>query len=228
LEADAPATARKNLEFLQEHAESGSTDAPRKVRVMFLVSPAELSGEGGKVTSIRVEHSALEMDSRGTPRAKGTGKFSDLEVDLVFKAIGYRGVPIEGVPFHESWGIIPNTAGRVLTAADSEEVVPSQYVVGWAKRGPTGLIGTNNADSKLTVKAMVEDLPGRVAEALGGDASRVMPELLTSRGVDYVSYEDWTRLDAWEVAEGSRRGKDRYKLTSIEAMMERITALRSG
>ena len=226
LEADAPASAKKNLDILVEQSKKGEGDAPRKVRCRFLVSPVSFAGEDGRVTSVRLEHGALSADDKGTPRARGTGRFSDEPVDLVFKAIGYRGVPIPGVPFDEGWGTVPNVGGRVTAARESEVPLEGQYVVGWAKRGPTGLIGTNNADSKATVACLLEDVANRSAPALEpGHADRTTA-LLKSKGVDFVTYEDWKRLDAHEIARGEEQGKVRAKVTSVAEMMEIVNRLR--
>ena len=105
-------------------------------------------------------------------------------------------------------------------------MVEGQYVVGWAKRGPTGLIGTNNADSKATVARMLEDLEGRAAPALPDGDEGTIVSLLRERGVDFVTFEDWQRLDAHERAEGEKLGKVRQKLTSIDEMMRVVRDLR--
>ena len=136
---------------------------------------------------------------------------------------GYRGEPIPGVPFHEAWGIIPNEAGRVVEM-ESREPVDRLYVVGWAKRGPTGLIGTNSKDSHATVAAMLEDIDGASAPMRSTDAGIV--DLLTSRGVDYVTYADWERLDQDEITRGEAVGKIREKYTTVADMMAAIHRLR--
>lgn len=226
LEKDAPASAKKNLQILIDQSAAGPGSHARKVQCRFLVSPVSFAGEGGRVTSVRLEHGELEADKHGTPRACGTGRFTDEPVDLVFKAIGYRGVPIAGVPFDESWGIVPNVGGRVVTERGSDVPIPGQYVVGWAKRGPTGLIGTNNADSKATVASLLEDVANRQAPPLPAGHERRITTLLADREVDVVSYADWKRLDAHELARGAELGKVREKLTSVDAMMDVVRELR--
>ena len=183
-------------------------------------------GENGKTTGVRIERNELYADDSGTPRPRGTGETYDLDVDLLFKAVGYRGVPIEGVPFHERWGVIPNDEGRVLDSEDGA-VVPNQYVVGWAKRGPSGLIGTNGPDSEATVAKLLEDVEGKKAEtAPEKDPERIVA-LLRERGVDYVTFADWELLDAEETRLGEAKGKVREKFTTVESMMEAINRLRS-
>jgi ferredoxin--NADP+ reductase len=145
--------------------------------------------------------------------------------DLVLAAVGYFGVPLEGVPFDQRRGVIPNREGRVLESPTGDPV-PGLYVVGWAKRGPTGLIGTNSPDSRATIQALVEDaLENRIPVV---SASEVTAGLLEARGIDYATFEDWQRLDAFELAEGRKRGKVRHKLHDVDEMMERIRALRDA
>ena len=143
----------------------------------------------------------------------------------MFKAVGYRGVPLPGVPFHERWGILPNDEGRLQTEPDGE-IVPGQYVVGWAKRGPTGLIGTNSPDSTATVKKMIEDIDGMTAPADSARAPERIVELLRERGVDFVSFDDWTMLDEDEVRLGEAQSKVREKYTTLASMMAAIRRLR--
>ena len=131
-----------------------------------------------------------------------------------FSSIGYRGVPIPGVPFREDWGLIPNDAGRVLHEAGGQ-VLPGQYVVGWAKRGPSGLIGSNRPDSKATVEAFLEDLPSLERASGGSD----LGDLLDQRGVAWVSWDDWLKLDAEELRLGEERGKVREKFISVPEML---------
>src|SRR5690606_24530462 len=153
----------------------------------------------------------------GTPRPRGLDEHCVEAVELVFKAIGYRGTEIPGVPYHPSWGIIPNDEGRVLTGPGGERV-PGQYVVGWAKRGPSGLIGTNSPDSKATVGLMIEDLPVLKVKPLPADDAAAVPDLLRARGIAYVTYQDWQRLDELEQARGKEIGCVRCKFTDIPAM----------
>ena len=223
----APRSAKRNVEFLQKHAQKkpvGQVD--RRAGCMFCVSPAEFVGDdSGRVTKIRLQRSELVPDEHGVPRPKPAEQFEEHEVDLVLKAIGYRGVPIEGVPFDECKGVIANDGGRVLDRPGGE-VVPGAYVVGWAKRGPTGLIGTNSPDSKETVMRMLSDLRDREpSEAANRDRDAVL-ELLESRGVDVVTFQDWRRLDAFEVAEGARVGKVRRKIVGVDEAVSTLNRLR--
>ncbi|MEM7202506.1 MAG: FAD-dependent oxidoreductase [Planctomycetota bacterium] len=227
LEGDAPRSAGRNVSYLRKQSEAGADATTRQVRCRFLVSPVEFVGDGDRVTAVRLQRNELVAGDDGEPRPKAVDSYDEEPVDLVFKAIGYRGDPVPGVPHDARRGIVPNRDGRVLDAPDGS-VVPGQYVVGWAKRGPTGLIGTNSPDSKLTVEALLQDIAGVEAEALdAADAERV-PALLRSRGVDAVSFADWEALDRHEIEAGRARGKARSKLSSVDEMLAAIREARSA
>lgn len=221
LEDSGDRDAKKNTTFLIEQATLGEGTAPRKIRCLFLVSPVEIIGEDGRVTGVVLERNALVPDDRGTPRPRGTGETWTLPVDLVFAAIGYRGRPIPGVPFHDRWGIIPNDAGRVT--GDDGAHVPGLYVAGWAKRGPTGLIGTNASDAQATVDVMLADRGLHEAH----EPVAALEARLAERGVDVVTFADWGHLDRAEVAAGEEAGKLREKVTSVSEMLSVIAAARS-
>ena len=226
LKETAARSAQRNVAYLTEVAGAEASARDRLVTCRFLVSPIELqAGDDGRVAQVVIEKNELYAAEDGTPRPRGTGETEILDVDLVFKAVGYRGVPLPGVPFHERWGILPNDEGRLLTEQDGE-VVPGQYVVGWAKRGPTGLIGTNSADSTATVKKMLEDIDGVTAPADPAKAPEKIVELLRERGVDFVTFDDWTRLDEDEVRLGEAQKKVREKYTNVESMMAAVNRLR--
>ncbi|MCA8978201.1 MAG: FAD-dependent oxidoreductase [Planctomycetes bacterium] len=222
LERDGARSQHRNVEFIRQAAAKGEGGSPRKLRCRFLVGPTEILGADGRVRSIRIQHMELKPDDDGTPRPRPKGTFEDLEADLVFKAIGYRGEPVPGVPFDERNGIVPNQDGRVTRTAGGAVVV-GQYVAGWCKRGPTGLIGTNSADAKATVEAMLAD---RSAGSLLGPTAGDIGDRLGELGIDAVSWADWRRLDAWELDEGQKRGKLRHKLASVEEMMAIVRRLR--
>jgi ferredoxin--NADP+ reductase len=217
--ASAEANLRKNVAFLEEQAaRPAQADARIRIHLRFWVSPVALVGADGRVVGMRLERNA-PVGAGIAARASGTGQVEEIPVGLVFRAVGYRGVPTPGVPFDDGRGIIPNREGRVLAG---EQVVPRTYVVGWAKRGPSGLIGTNRADSKATVERMLEDLP-----SVPRDAART-PEAaeawLNSRVAPLVRWDDWKRLDAAELAAGAVRGKVRHKFTAVSEMLDAVTA----
>jgi ferredoxin/flavodoxin---NADP+ reductase len=222
LERDGARSQQRNVKFVQEQAQKPPAGRPKQLRCRFLVAPSALHGEQGRLRGITVQHMELVADQSGTPRPKPRGTEEALPVDLLFKAIGYKGVPVPGVPFEPKQGIVPNQDGRVLEAVGGALRV-GHYAAGWCKRGPTGLIGTNSLDAKATVEGMVQDhASGALLRPDAGD----IEALLRSRGLDPVRWADWQRLDAWEQQEGKARGKLRHKLVDTAAMLDRIRALR--
>jgi len=214
-------SAARNVEILRSFAARTEHHAPRRIRMRFLTSPVELIGENGRVVQVKVERNELVVDKNGGLRAKGIGVYDTIEAGLVLRSVGYRGVPLPGVPFQEGSFIIPNVNGRVIRPRD-DAVILGEYVVGWAKRGPSGVIGTNKPDAVATVAAMVEDLPklpGIPDE--NRDPQRIV-ELLRVRKPDFVTYADWKRLDAYETARGAEQGRPRVKVTTVPEMLEVI------
>ncbi len=226
LEGNAVKT--RNMSTLRGYAGASPGDGDRVVRFRFLVSPLEVVGEGGRVTGVRIEKNRLVEQDDGYMRAGGTGETETLPCGMVIRSVGYRGAPVPGVPFEERRGIVPNEGGRVLVAAGSAETVPGEYVVGWAKRGPSGVIGTNKADAAGTAALMREDREagvfagGRRAGGGGPDAEgdADLVSLLRQRGVRWVDNEGWGRLDAHETARGKAQGRPRVKLCTVGEMLE--------
>jgi ferredoxin--NADP+ reductase len=218
-------TAVRNLETLRRHAHPPTGDKPRRIYVRFLLSPAELLGEDGRVVAIKLQRNRLEDDGRGGVRAVGTGEYETLPAGLVFRSIGYKGVALPGVPHDERSGTIPNERGRVLDPATGGPLA-GEYVVGWAKRGPSGIIGTNKPDSVETVKMLLEDAPN-LARA---DDERAAPEaieaLLRARCPRFVSYGDWGLLDKIETRKGMQQGRPRVKFTNVGHMLDAIEGAR--
>jgi ferredoxin--NADP+ reductase len=221
MEATEDDTLRKKVEIVRDFAAREREGKPKLLTLRFLVSPTELiAGEDGGVRMMRIEKNELVSDGERTyPR--GTGKTEDLPVDLVFRSVGYRGVPIEGLPFHDRWGVIPNEAGRV-THPEGGVPITGIYVSGWIKRGPTGVIGTNKKDGTETANAMLEDVErSEVLEPANADPAAIAA-LVRERQPEAVSYEDWTRLDAIEQARGEQSGRPRVKFTSLDEMQEAL------
>jgi ferredoxin--NADP+ reductase len=223
LESSEDDKLHKKVAIVQGFAEQEPEGKPRRLTLRFLVSPTELiAGEDGGVRTMRLEKNELVADGdRTSPR--GTGLIEDLPVDLVFRSVGYRGIPIEGLPFHERWGVIPNEAGRV-TDAETEQPLTGMYVSGWIKRGPSGVIGTNKKDGTETATAMLEDVASSsVLEPANPDAGAI-DGLVRERQKNVVTYEDWTRLDALELSKGDQAGRPRVKFTSREEMQEALSS----
>jgi len=187
--------------------------------VRFLVSPVELIGdERGKVRGMRLERNRLVSSSTGAINAEGTGEFEALDAGLVFRSVGYRGVALPGVPFHERWGVIPNEKGRVLEP-ESNQAVTGLYATGWIKRGPTGVIGTNKPDSVETVAAMLADLAAGAHLNPAEPDPRAAEALVVARQPLAVTYADWRRLDALECSAGQTCGRPRLKFVAVDEMM---------
>jgi ferredoxin/flavodoxin---NADP+ reductase len=220
-EAEEDRTAKANLRYLREYATRIEHTAPRRITLRFLASPVEIVGRRGQIANLKIERNALVVDSNGGLRSKGTGRFEVIETGLVLRSIGYRTVPIEGVPFDYATSTVNNIAGQVVHP-NTGEVVAGEYVVGWAKRGPTGRIGNNKPDSASTVEAMVTDIPTlRGIRDDRRDPSQI-EVLLRQRDLDYATYEDWRILDKYEVARGASQGRPRIKITTVPEMMEII------
>ena len=218
MESQTSKTRRQNLDYLTEKSSEDPSGAASRIYLHLLVSPTEFVGLEGKLKSVRLEKNELYESEDGTPRPRGTGVESSESIDLAFTAVGYRGVPLPGVPFDDRRGVFCNRDGRIFDPS-SGSIVPRQYVVGWAKRGPTGLIGSNVADAKETVELILEDLRnGRLDAPADRDPSDIL-RLLDERGVTRVSFSDWQQLDQIELAKGQESGKIREKFTRVERMM---------
>ena len=213
-------TAKANLRQLQEYAARPPGSAPRRITLRFLTSPVEVLGNG-RAEAVRVERNRLEVDPNGGLRSKGTGRFEVVEAGLVLRSIGYRTVPIEGVPFDPATSTLNNIAGQVVHPSTGE-VAPGEYAVGWAKRGPTGKIGNNKPDSASTVAAMLADLPELNGVADDHRDPAKVDAFLRRRGVDVATYTDWRALDAHERAAGAAQGRPRVKLCTVPEMLEVI------
>lgn len=209
---------RKKVEILQEYSRTPPRGRPTRLVLRFLVSPLEALGDAeGRVLSLRLVRNQLVATETGSLQAKPTGQVETLPVGLVFRSVGYRGVPLPGVPFNEAWGVILNEKGRVLDL-DAKQPRRGEYTAGWIKRGATGVIGTNKPDAAETVAAMLEDAAaGRVLDP--PEPGAVAAErLVRSRQPQVMSYADWKRLDALEVQRGRAEGRPRVKYTRLADM----------
>jgi ferredoxin/flavodoxin---NADP+ reductase len=208
----------KKVEILREYAARPPAGKSKRLIIRFLVSPVEVIGDdAGGVAAIRLVHNRLEATPAGTLQAAPTGQFETLPAGLVFRSVGYRGVPLPGVPFHDKWGVILNENGRILDA-DTKLPVTGEYATGWIKRGPTGVIGTNKPDAAQTVACMLEDLAGgRILEPGAPDADAAA-QMIRERQPRCFSWEDWLRLNELEIARGRAAGRPRVKFTRVEDM----------
>ena len=219
--AEQDATSRRNVEILRGYAAREPSGKPRRVVLRFLLSPVELSaGADGRLARVKLARNELVDDGSGRLRASATGEVEEIEAELVFRAIGYRGVPLPGVPFDERGAVILNEGGRVLDP-DSGRPAPGEYVVGWIKRGPSGVIGTNKKDAQETVDALLEDLRagGETVHMPAEPDSEAVERMLLERRPELVTYEGWEAIDRYEQKLGEAAGRPRVKLTRIEEML---------
>jgi ferredoxin--NADP+ reductase len=213
------AAGKRNLDVMLALARAEPRPASRTLRIELLSSPVEVLGrEGQRVRGVRVERNEL-VRAGGSVKARGTGRFFEIEAGLVFRSIGYLGVALPGVPFDQQSGTIPNAEGRVL---DQGAVLPGAYAVGWIRRGPFGVIGTNKADAQAVVERMIADVPGLVPASDDTRTRGAVDALLARRDVRVTTYADWSSLDAVELQLGGARGKVREKLATVEEMMNHL------
>jgi ferredoxin--NADP+ reductase len=211
--------AAKKVEMLQGYALRKPTGKPRRLVLRFLVSPVELIGDArGRVLGMRLVRNELYATPEGALQPRATDRFEDLSVGLVFRSVGYRGLPLPGVPFDDKRGVIPNEKGRVLDPA-TRQPVGGEYTAGWIKRGPSGVMGANKSDAAETVGCMMEDLgEGKVLAPVQPTAAAA-EALVRQRRPNFVSYADWLALNELEVARGRAQGRPRSKFIRVEEML---------
>lgn len=217
--ANADRADLRKVEIIQELSRRQPSGKSKRLILRFLVSPTELIGdEQGRVKQMKLVHNELYATDAGSMRPRATDRTETLDVGLVFRSIGYRGVPLPGVPFHDSWGVIPNDGGRVIDPA-TKEPLPGQYTAGWIKRGPTGVIGTNKPDAAETVENMIADAKaGHVLAPANSSADNAL-KFVNERQPHVVSFADWKRLDEIELTNGKEQGRPRIKFTRIDDML---------
>ncbi|MFF0283142.1 FAD-dependent oxidoreductase [Rhodococcus aetherivorans] len=204
LAAADPAVAMR-MRLAREYARREPRPGNKRIVFRYLVSPTEIEGTE-RVTGLRAVRNDLIAGDDGALVARPAGQALHLDAQLVLRSIGYRGVPLPGVPFDERRGIVPNEGGRVTAAG------PGVYVTGWIKRGPSGVIGTNKACAKETVAALLADFDaGRLARPAGG--RRELDRLLGQRRPTRVGLSGWHEIDGAERAAGRAAGRPRVKLT---------------
>ncbi|HQR29052.1 MAG TPA: FAD-dependent oxidoreductase [Anaeromyxobacteraceae bacterium] len=206
------------LELLRAYASRPAREGTRRLHLRFLASPVEVTaGPDGGVAGLVVERNRLETRPDGSVVARGTGEVQTLPVGMVLPAVGFAADPIPGVAFDDRARIVSNEDGRVVDPA-TRAVVPGEYVVGWARSGPQGLIGEHKRASAHVVDHMTADASALAAREL--PPRDAIDALLHGRGVKPVTFDDWKRLDDVEVARGARRGAPRDKIVDVEAMLE--------
>lgn len=208
--AAVPAVVRRNLAVVREWAARPPAGHDRRVRLRFFLRPVELLEGGGRVAGVRFEHTV--PDGRGGVR--GTGRHEDVPAGLVLRAVGYRGVAIPGLPYDAERGIVPNAAGRVLRDGVPS---PGEYVAGWIKRGPTGVIGSNRPCAKETAASLLTD-----AAALDLAARPLPPDpvsALRASGLHPVRWPGWLAIERAETALGRELGRGRVKIADWAGLL---------
>ena len=203
-------TVKNNVKALRGYAEREPRGAKRRIVFRFRTSPIEIRGDS-KVASIVLGHNEL-VDDNGRIVAKDTGEREEVPAQLVVRAVGYRGVPTPGLPFDEKSGTIPHTAGRI----DGRR---NEYVVGWIKRGPTGVIGSNKKDSQDTVDTLISDLSGADLADVDADYAKKLVEWLLERQPKLITDDHWKLIDEHERSAGQPHGRPRVKVTSVAELL---------
>jgi len=206
---------RTNLAVLREASEREVSDPRVRLHFLFWRRPIELQGD--PVSGMVLERTVVGPDGR----VAGTGETERLDVQLVLRAIGYRAVELPGVPFDHELGVIPSAQGRVLRDG---QVAPREYVVGWIKRGPVGVIGTNKSDARETVQHVLADLAelGPVPER-----SDVVGAL-AARGRAPSTFEDWRRIELAEANRGASHERERMKIEAWHELLDLVQRERPG
>ncbi|MFE9763130.1 FAD-dependent oxidoreductase [Streptomyces sp. NPDC005808] len=209
-----PAANRRNVEVLRGWASAPPRNpASRSIRLRFFLRPVELlagkEGDGGgRVDSVRFERTVPD----GHGGVTGTGRYEDIDAQLVLRSVGYRGVPLDGLPFDAQHGTVPHLAGRVVRDG---AIAPGEYVAGWIKRGPTGVIGTNRPCAKETVTSLLQD-----AETL---LRREVPEdplvALRAEGLTPVEWAGWQAIERAEAELGASLGRGVVKLPDWASLL---------
>jgi ferredoxin--NADP+ reductase len=215
LESDADPTTKRNVEILRDYSQREPSGRRHRISMRFLYSPIAVLGDGehGPVTGIRVVRNQLEAGDDGRLRAVSTGVVEEIECGLVLRSIGYRGRPVGDIPFDERRGLVANDGGRVID--EQGRPLPGEYVVGWIKRGPTGVIGTNKKDAADTVAKVVADRDAHLLDDPRDDDAQAIAAWVAERAPDAITWSDWQAIDAHERGLGEPHGRPRVKLVRL-------------
>ena len=220
-ELNASKDSKKNIEILKHISIKEVNTKKKKVHFLFLLSPTEIIGHN-KVHKIRFERNKLVKNDDGSLRSQNTEKTIEYEADLIFRSIGYRGKPLPGLPFDQKSGTIPNYLGQVKDSGNLNSLRKREYVAGWIKRGPSGVIGTNKQDAVETVHRMFDTFLTNNMQPMKKTSMHEIVSLLKSRNVEFVSFAEWKILDNHEKEVGKIEGRPRVKETTVEKMLEII------
>ncbi|MFL5884569.1 MAG: FAD-dependent oxidoreductase [Thermoleophilaceae bacterium] len=218
LDEEGTFTARKNVELLREFAERPRSDgAARRIVLRFLSSPVEIRGSG-RVEAVDVRRNEIVRTDDGALRARSVDEpVETIECGLVLRSVGYRAVPLPDVPFDERYFVLPNDRGRVL--GPDGEPLAGVYAVGWIKRGPTGILGTNKRDADETARCLMEDLDAGLLPQPRDDAREQVEALLAGRKPDMVTVDGWRAIDVQELERGRSEQRPRVKLTTRDELL---------
>lgn len=200
-----------NVAMMREWSRRPLRGKPRRIHVRFLRSPVRILGEG-RVAGVVLERNEPLAEGR----VRGTGEFETLAVGMVFRSVGYKALRLADVPFDEARAVIPHREGRVLD--ERGRLAEGEYVTGWAKRGPSGIIGTNKSDSAETASNLLADLAAR-SSYKRRDPGRII-DCLRARGVGFTQWANWLRLDGHELQLGRTQGRPRVKIPALRSMLE--------
>lgn len=204
---DADPALDRNLQVMREWSTRGLMNG-RRLHLRFFARPVEIEG-AVRATSVALERTVLDDECE----PQGTGQIDRLNAQFVISAVGYLGEPLSEVVFDRKRGTIPHVEGRVVADGST---IPGEYVAGWIKRGPSGVIGTNKRDAADTVRSLLDDCESVPRAPLR--APSALPELLRSRGVVHVDMDGWTAVDAAEIALGATRGRARTTIHERDAL----------
>ncbi|OBK30650.1 NADP oxidoreductase [Mycobacterium asiaticum] len=205
-------TTKQNIKVLRGYSEREPRPGHRRIVFKFMTSPIEIKGEHN-VERIVLGRNELVTDESGWVSAKDTGEREELSAQLVVRSVGYRGIPTPGLPFDEKRGTIPHSDGRI-------EGSRNEYVVGWIKRGPTGVIGTNKSDSQDTVNTLLADLAAAELSDFPDDHADKLLGWLTERQPKVVTSAHWDAIDQFERAAGEPHGRPRVKLANLAKLLQ--------
>ncbi|MFB6691569.1 FAD-dependent oxidoreductase [Streptomyces virginiae] len=215
--AALPAVARRNLEVLRGWAGQAPAQAPRRIALRFYLRPVEiLGGPDGRVAGVRFERTA--PDGRGG--VTGTGVHEDIGAQLVLRSVGYMGAPLAGLPFDPAKGTVPHAAGRVLRAGRASV---GEYVAGWIKRGPTGVIGTNRPCAKETASSLLQDAGALARRELPGDPL----DALRAAGLSPVEWPGWLAIESAEADLGHSLGRRSVKIPDWPGLLDAADTARA-
>lgn len=212
-EMEMSSKARKNITQLKTLKERATEDKnKRNIHLLFYSSPVEIITDNNKIQKVKFEKNKLEGEA-GKQKAIPSGTFFEIDCDILFRSIGYHGVPFKGLPFDDRKGIIPNIKGQVVDL--EKKPIDHTFVTGWIKRGPSGVIGTNRSCSIETVETCLEVINQATLKV-----EEDIKEVLNQSNIQFITYSDWKEIDEFEINEGQKKGKPREKITSLNQIME--------